>query len=136
MKRLISMSCCAAFMLIVSFEVTAAYLVDPTECVGKLKWNRDFTRAKCIVRNGTVTRAEGASAINFVLPVSEGQPRIEGFLRPLSKGYVLTLKADAPVSPQFTLPLLKWALGAFSPEGIEAPGGLCAKLLAEAKATF
>lgn len=137
MKNKLYLCCLVPLLVGFGLEVFAvSYAVDPQECIANLKWNAHFTQATCKIRKGPTATTEGASAVNFVLPVDTDQPQVRGFIRPLSNGYVMTLKAEAPVSPEEIIPILTWALGVIAPEGILAPEGLCAKLLSEVKAVL
>lgn len=117
-------------------QTSRSYSIDPQECIGRLQWNVDFTRAKCKVRNGQLSDGQGIQSVNFVFPVVAGWPRMKVGIRPLRNGYVLRLKSEEPVSPDKIRPLLAWALGVAAPQGIAMPEGLCAHFLSEVKGLF
>lgn len=110
-----------------------SFVIDPFECMNKLKWNRSFTRATCTMREAKVTDTEGATSVNFVLPELHGVSPIKGSIHPLSNGYRITFIAERSVSPEGIKPMLLWLLGATNTSAIQAPKGFCAKLLAETK---
>lgn len=117
-------------------QSSRSYSLDPQECMAKLQWNTDFTRAKCKVRNGPLSDGQGSQSINFVFPVVEGWPRMEVGIYPLINGYVVRLKAKEPLLPDQIGPLLTWALRVAAPQGIERPEGLCAHFLSEVRGLF
>ncbi|MBK7845055.1 MAG: hypothetical protein IPJ71_15460 [Bdellovibrionales bacterium] len=117
-------------------QSSRSYSLDPRECVAKLQWNIDFTRAKCKVRNGPLSDGQGSQSINFDFPVVEGWPRMEVGIYPLRNGYVVRLKAKEPVSPDQIGPLLTFVLGVAAPQGIARPEGLCAHFLSEVRGLF
>jgi hypothetical protein len=113
-----------------------SYSVDPGECVSKLEWNSDFTRAKCKMRKGPISDGHGFDSVNFVFPIVEGWPKVKVGIRSLRNGYVLRLSAEEPVSPDQLRPLLAWALRTAVPQGIARPEGFCARFLSEVRAVF
>ncbi len=113
-----------------------SYSVDPGECVSKLEWNSNFTRAKCKVRKSPISEGDGFESVNFVFPIVEGWPKAKVRIRPLKNGYVLWLEAAEPVSPDQMKPLLAWALRTAVPQGIARPEGFCARFLSEVRAVF
>lgn len=109
------------------------FVIDPQVCVDKLEWNTDFTEARCVVRNAPISSGSGTKEINFSLPTGEGTNTIDGLVRPLLNGYVVVLRSTNPVVPDQIKSLLVWSLAQIAEGGLMRPG-LCAGLLAEAKA--
>jgi len=115
---------------------TPGYAVDPETCIQNLVWNSDFTQAKCKIRNGPLSDVSGVKSVNFSTPKVNGEPSIKGYLRPLSNGYVLYLKAETPINPEKSAPELQWLLGEIAKSIATPKGGICEKMLLEVKALF
>jgi len=117
-------------------ETEPGYAIDPETCIQSLVWNKDFTQAKCKIRNGPLSDANAASSVNFTTPKLNGEPSIKGYLRPLSNGYVLYLKAETPINPEKSAPEIQWILSQIARSIATPKGGFCEKMLLEMKALF
>lgn len=119
-------------------SATVFFSISAQDCLNNIKFSPDGLIATCKVRKAealTDVEVSGTTAMNFALPPLDGSAKIEGFVRPLSRGYILKLKSEGPISMDHLKKYLPWIIEALGKHNggnyIVQPSSLCDKILAE-----